>query len=185
MSFFKKYPLITYELNANRFVVRDILRRSYFMSESKPYSNLFNEYNVPDGATPQSVAQEVYGSPYYHWVILMFNEINNPYFDWPIQQINLDRYCQEKYGIHTDGELIMFKTRHYEIDNIIVGFINQGTWQVPPTPLGLDGNPDQLAYPVTFYEYENEINDEKRKIKMLKPELLGVFVRQFEETINV
>lgn len=192
MSFFKKYPLIAYELNGNRYAVKDILRRTYFTSEIKPYSNLYNEYNVPDGGTPESVSLSLYKTPYYHWVIMMFNQINNPYFDWPLQQIDLDVYCKEKYGKHTSGarsgEYIMFETRHYEIDNLIIGQVNdwiKNSWTVPPQPVQLTGQVDQLSYPVTFYEYENDINDEKRKIKILKPELLGDFVRQFEAKINV
>ena len=206
MSFFKKYPLIAYEFNGITHAAKDILRRTYFTSESKPYSNLYDVYDVPDGGTTQSVSMTFYKTPYYHWVVMMFNEINNPYFDWPMQQIDLDSYCREKYGVYNkakyvelgiyseekygsavDGELIMLKVRHYEIDNLIVGqadsWVNN-IWTPPPLPAELPGQIDQLSYPVTFYEYENDINDEKRRIKILKPELLGDFVRQFETKIN-
>lgn len=189
MSYFKKYPLLAYEFNGQPTAVVDILRRTYFTSESRPYSNLYTAYNVPDGGTPQSVANELYGSPYYHWVIMMFNQIYNIYFDWPMQQLDLDSYCKEKYGIHSDGEYVMFKTRHYEINNLVVGQVDNWSdnlsWQLPEIPRLDDGTIDQLAYPVTFYEYENDINDEKRRIKVLKPELLGDFVAQFEKAINV
>lgn len=188
MSYFSKIPLTTYNFNNKTSVVKDILRRAAFLSEVL-YKDVYTVYTVQDGETPELVALETYGAATYHWVVLLFNEIHNPYFDWPINQISLEYYCTKKYGLDTDGQPIMFKVKHYEYNDRAVGEITQWTHGVtyihPQIPLDLEGNIIQLAYPVTFYEYEQQLNDEKRIIKLLKPELLGTFIRQFEASINV
>lgn len=107
---------------------------------------------------------------------MMFNEIHNPYFEWPGDAFTIKNICIEKYG-----EDVMYMTKHcIDIDDNIVGeikvFDKTSTW-VPPEIL-----PDTT--PIAFYDYEEEMNDKKREIHILRPELLGDFMKQFGNTIN-
>lgn len=174
MTYFSNFPNIAYEFNSKISVVKDILRRATFTSEYKPYTDLYTPYTILEGETPQSVADFFYGSPSFHWVVLIFNEIHNPYFDWPLDQLSVDKLCTEKYGDN------VFVTKHYELNGSVVGevkdFSPDFVW-VPPSSVG-------LAVPITFYEYEHRINDEKRYIQIMRPELLSEFVQQFEVAIN-
>jgi hypothetical protein len=43
----------------------------------------------------------------------------------------------------------------------------------------LPGN--QVSKPVTNYEYEKDLNDQKRKIYILRPEFVQEFISQYEE----
>ena len=142
MTYFSKFPLMAYEFNSKMSVVKDILRRATFASEYKPFTDLYSPYTILEGETPQSVAVTFYGSPSYHWVVLIFNEIHNQYFDWPLDQLSMDKLCTEKYG---DS---VFMTKHYELDGIVVGevkdFSSDVVW-VPPEPVGL------LSVPISFY----------------------------------
>lgn len=179
MSYFSYFPLTTYTNNSTEIIVTDILRRAKFISEYKPYTDLYFSYTIMDGDTPQSLALKYYGSVNYYWVILLFNEIHNPEFDWPMEQSKLERYCSEKYG-----EDVMNMVRHYERKGIVVGEVKEfslGTKWVPPQNL----YPTDLnVYPVTFIEYEERLSDDKRSITILRPELLSDFVSQFEQSIN-
>lgn len=175
MTYFNKFPLIAYELDGKESVVTDILRRARFMSEWKTYSDLYMPHMVLDGDTPQSIALTYYGAATYHWIILIFNEIHNPYFEWPMDIQSLENYCISKYGNN-----IMFMTRHLEHNGNIVGEIKEfvrGVNWIPPIDQG-----QNLA--VSFFEYEESLNDAKRIIKIMRPELLGDFVSQFEAAIN-
>ena len=56
---------------------------------NQPYPNLWSKeitdyYDVQDGDTPSILAYQVYGDANKHWVILLFNNIINPYYDWPL-----------------------------------------------------------------------------------------------------
>ena len=175
MSYFEKFPLMLYEVSGKEYVVRDILRRSAFISEYRPYTDLFEKYTISDGETPQSLALTTYGSASFHWVVLVSNELHNPYFDWPTDQLDLEKMTQQKYGA------AMYMTRHWEKNGLVVGevkvFKDAQSW-VPPTFSG-------LATAVSFYDHEQSLNDAKREISILRPELLGDFVIQFEESISV
>ena len=174
MSYFSNFPYTTYEFKGKEIVVKDILKRSAFISEYKPYTDLYSSYTILDGETSQYIANKVYGAATYHWVVLMFNEIHNPYFDWPLNSIDLQRYCEDKYGD------TMYQTKHYEIDGNVIGRIkdfNPSVIWVPPVFTG-------LGTAISFYDYEVQLNDTKREIKILRPELLGEFVKQFEESLS-
>ena len=175
MSYFEKFPLLVYEFNSKSVVVRDILCRASFLSEHKPLTDLYTKYNILDGETPQSLALKFYGSTFYHWVIL-FNEIHDPHFDWPMDIVNLESVCIDKYGQDT-----MYMTKHWVRDDIVIGEIKEFVKGIPWIP---PENPG-LATAVSFYDYEQELNDTRRIISIMRPELLGDFVNQFTEAVNV
>jgi hypothetical protein len=176
MSYFSKFPKFEYTQDNKTSLVTDILRRSSFISEYKPYSDLYSSYAILDGETPQSLAYKYYGAATYHWVILMFNELHNPYFEWPVDSFTLKNICIEKYT-----ETTMYMVRHYELDGLVVGevkeFVDKNIPWIPPTDV-------EGRTPISFYDYEEQMNDAKRQILILRPELLGEFVTQFANTIN-
>lgn len=180
MTYFSKFPLTVYKLDSKESVVTDILRRARFISEYKPYSDLYTPYTITDGESIESVAMTLYGASTYHWVVMLFNEIHNPYFEWPLSTLNMIRKCTDYYGEDT-----MYKTKHFEKNGLVVGeykeFSKEVLW-VPPINPAIN---DLTILPVSFYEYEEKENDKKRYIKIMRPELLGEFVRQFTTAINV
>lgn len=175
MSYFQQFPLINYELNGQQYPMKDIFRQAGFITEYKPLSDLYESYTIIDGETPHMISERFYGSAEYFWVILVFNNIQNLYFDWPLTSHALELFCQEKYGEH------WLEVKHYENDGFVVGeykdFHENWTPPIMPSQSG-------LLYPVTFYEYESKVNDEKRRIEILRPELLSEFVTQFKKAIN-
>jgi hypothetical protein len=58
---------------------------------------MFIEYQIKDGDTPEIVADKMYGDSELHWIILIFNEITNPYYDWALSQRKLEGYAFNKY----------------------------------------------------------------------------------------
>jgi hypothetical protein len=176
MTYFAKFPHIAYEFNGNSVVVKDILRRAKFLTEYKPYTDIYEPYTILDGDTPQSLGASFYGASTYHWVILLFNEIHNPSFDWPLTALTLIECCILKYGVDS-----MYKVRHFENDGVVVGEVKdfvKGVEWIPPVSIG------QNLYPVSFFEYEERMNDDRRVITIMRPELLSDFVSQFGESIN-
>lgn len=197
MTYFSKFPYINYELNGNTSLVKDILVRCAFMSEYKPYTDLYSKITIDDGESVQSLANRVYGASTYHWVILMFNELHNPYYEWPMSQDELESYVLNKYGQWA------YTVKQYEQNGDVVGdtkeFYSIDTW-VPPDSVDLSnyglgmtlgenlggavGMQSYDSVPVTFFEYEERINDARRNIHILRPELLSEFVSQFEKALN-
>jgi hypothetical protein len=174
MTYFTQFPNIQYEMDNKTYVIKDIFRQATFISEYKPLSDLYESYTILDGETPHMLADKFYGSGEYFWVILVFNNIQSLYIDWPLSAHGLEEYCKQKYGSFWQS------IKHYEKDGIVVGEYKEfhANWVPPVDP------ENGLYYPVSFYEYESNINDEKRKIKILRSELLSEFITQFKDAIN-
>ena len=133
MSYFNKFPQVNYSFDNGKTnkVAIDILKRVGFRKFTKDNLDFFVEYNVMDGDTPEMVADKIYGDTGLHWVVLLFNDIINPYYDWPLSNRKLESYIKKKYPgkafFITDesGGTTVFANVHFEKN-----------WTV----LGVDGN---------------------------------------------
>jgi|TARA_R110002096_G_scaffold434772_1_gene657810 hypothetical protein len=99
MSFFKNFPLIRYDINkdGNRKLAVDIMKRIVFRSNLQTQASIWSEYVVTDGETPEIVSYKFLGSSKLHWIILLMNEITDPYFQWPMSEASLNDYIEKKY----------------------------------------------------------------------------------------
>lgn len=155
--YFEKFPTTNYSLDDISTVqtVRNIFLRIVFSDEIKNNYGLFDEYDVLDGETPEILADRFYSNPQYHWIILHMNDMLDPRYDWPLSSNNLRLYCESKYENIND-------VHHY---------VNADGYIVNSTAPG--------AVAVTNFQYEDELNETKRRIKVLKPEYLEAVVRDF------
>lgn len=101
MSYFPKFPTVPYTFDTtgkNTKSVVDVtvgLRLFDYMPERS--SNAYVDYIVQDGETPQHIADRVYGSPNYDWIVLLANRVENPYYDWPLSSKNLEANMEIQY----------------------------------------------------------------------------------------
>jgi len=93
-NYFENFPIINY--GGRR--VRDISRRDRFVErlQSDPYISL--PYTIKDGDRPEDIAYYYYGSTDYTWLVLLANNIIDPYHDWPLSEDNFEKYLIEKYS---------------------------------------------------------------------------------------
>lgn len=99
MAFFDRFPLINYDINkdGNLKLATDILKRVAVKDEIINNTNYIQPYAIIDGETPEMVSEKFYGSPGHHWVVLLFNKINDPHFDWCLSSRKLEKYTSKKY----------------------------------------------------------------------------------------
>lgn len=160
--YFKQLPYTQYQIGGVRKLVTNILTRIAVSSEIRDNVFIYEEYTVRDGETPESVAFDFYGSTQYHWVIMVINDIVYPWNDWALSTTTLNKIAREKYG--NDEEI--YDPHHYLDSN---GFITNQT---------------SGTYPVSNLQYEIEENDKKRNIKILSPQLISLFVKDFRALIK-
>lgn len=60
-----------------------------FFLDFKNSITSIQEYLVRDGDGPERVSYRLYGTTDFWWVILIFNNIVNPFGEWPISQTQL------------------------------------------------------------------------------------------------
>ena len=207
-NYFSFFPQTLYQLTDNNAdVVSKITSRFSFEQSFKENTAVSYEYDVKDGDTPEIIASKLYDSPERHWIILMFNDIVNVETDWPLDQMSLMEFIEKKYkpnagsgqsGINwaqtnthsyyivqtrttnSSGEFIETKTRtDANTYANTVGTVNPVTLQ--------DGK--QITIRISketksYYEYENEVNDSKRSIKLLKREFIPAVEQEFQDIIK-
>jgi len=143
--YFKSFPYTLYSLDdiSTVQVVTNITNRASLSDEVKNNLSLYDEYDIRDGDTPELVADRFYSNPELHWLILHYNEIIDPRFDWPLDTNNLNRYVVGKYanvnavhhyedanGNYTNGNVYLISSAdftEFNIDDAITNITNTGT----------------------------------------------------------
>jgi hypothetical protein len=171
MAYFTNFGKILYDPigDGNPKLVTDIMSRVRMRAHMKKNVIMLDSYDVQENETPEIVADKHHGSPYYHWVVMLLNDISDVNHDWVKSTRQLQKYLLSKYT-----EIELTETHHYEI---------------PQTSgdTSINIEVENTTYPsasiVTNYEYEVAINDEKRSIDLLRNEYLGFFEDEFQSLI--
>ena len=199
--FFSKIPNIEYDKKPLRFPFSEteyVLAKNFFRKFTINDTNLksalyFNKYTITDADRPDLLSLQFYDTTEYDWVILLTNNIINPLFDLPIKEADLYAFVEEKYGV-PDG------VRHYEtlaVKNSLGEIISKAGLLVDSVYAStthkfydrsnrtyFTKNGSDFTFPVTYYEYEKKLNDERREIYILRPEFIDKFVSQFENALE-
>jgi hypothetical protein len=103
--YFSKFPLLIYPVqdgSSLKYVyVKNLLRRVALTEDLKSGETAFIQYEIKDGERPEHIAERVYGDPNYHWLILLTNDIIDPYHGWYKSGIAMEEYVQQKHGGYT------------------------------------------------------------------------------------
>lgn len=165
----------------------------------------FTKYQIIGNDRPDNVAFEVYDDSSLDWLVLTCNNVINVQTEWPLPQQQFDNYVLDKYG---DYNTLYNGIHHHET---VEEKNSQGVTIVPaglevPEKLRDDrqGSPTynqlipyyvsyydfftdlqvttgNLAIPVTNYEYEEKLENNKRNIFLLKPKYLNIVFDDLDE----
>jgi hypothetical protein len=198
-NYFSKFPKLYHSFdgfNSSQYIT-NLLTRFTFEQGFKTNTAAFYEYDIREGDTPEIVASKIYNSPERHWIVLLMNDMVDPQFDWPLQYETLTRFVDAKYldnaGSNTAGQgLVWSKANihgYYRVEKqrLPNGSISLQKYQVDAntyanTTISLNNSItlsdnavvifDTTKETQTYYDYEMAENESKRRIKLLKPELV-------------
>ena len=168
MSYFSYFPTTMYDPvgDGSAKLITNIMKRVRVRTNMKKEIVMLDPYDVKENETPEIVADKHHGSSYYHWVVMMVNDISDINHDWVKSTRQMQKYLLSKY---TETQLT--ETHHYEIPQ---------TSGDTTTMIEVENSTYPSASIVTNYEYEVALNDEKRSIDLLRNEYLTFFVDEFE-----
>ncbi len=191
-------PLKTRESNLDVVQTKNLFRRTKVREDLFASFMQFDKYKILGDERPDNVAEKVYGNSNLDWVILMSNNIIDINNEWPLDQFQFNEYLNNKY---TPNELA--STHHCETeefrdrDNQLIvpaGLIVDKNWSMeylsgeqirstntPSTTSNMSQNP---VREVTFLEFETTLNEQKRNINVLKQDLLGLFLKDFDRVMK-
>ena len=170
MSYFNNFSTLMYDPkgDGSAKLTTNILKRVRMRANMKKNVVMLDQYDIKENETPEIVADKHHGSPNYHWVVMLINDISDINHDWVKSSRQLQRYLQDKY---TTAQLD--EVHHYEIPQT-----SGDTSITIQVPQGTDG-----ATPVTNITYETDLNESKRSIDLLRNEYLGFFTQEFSTLI--
>lgn len=148
-------------------IVTDIFRR-ISVNEFGKNQVFLQTITVPDGFTVEQVSDKYYKRSDYHWVILIVNDIVDVRKEWPISNKDLEAYAKKKYG-----ENQLYETHHYRTTDskLIVDF--------DAADLA-----NGLIEEISNIQYEEELNNNKREIKILESKYLTEFVSNYRALVG-
>jgi hypothetical protein len=209
-NFFKHFPKTYYAVSNNNIEVyaTNLTRTFAFDEKFKTNSAVFYEYDVQDGETPEIVAHKFYGNPEYHWIILSYNSVLHPQFDWVLSTESLIDFIDAKYLSEADTannetglEWAQSNTKDYVLTerktNLNTSEYDEETIYLDSSTYAntvnstenytlSDGTPIEVKKTKStksFYDYEVETNESKRSIKILKREFVDTVFEEFKNTI--
>ena len=152
---------------------------------------VFEKYSIRGDDRPDNVAYEIYGDATLDWVVLLSNNIVNIYNEWPLSQQAFETYVLDKYKTLTKLD----EVHHYESNEVKdssgviifpkgvrVSAAQSVSYFEPLSDEQVTVNPVSKA--VTNYQYEQSVNDKKRRIFLIKPIYLNVVFDDLEEMMQ-
>jgi hypothetical protein len=162
---------------------KGIIREDIFQDVS-----FFTKYQIVGDDRPDNVAFKVYGDSSLDWIVLQSNNIVNIQTEWPLSQRNFDRFMLEKYNTYDNlyNGIHHYETIETKNSNGVV--IIPGGQQVPSdySVTFYDNKLKQMITSsekttVTNYDYEDQIQTDKRNIFLLKREYIPVVRDDIED----
>jgi hypothetical protein len=197
MGYFRELPDVEYQSflsdaisSKDYLTVKNLFRRNKLRDDLQNVFTLFNKYEIVEGARPDVVAEEFYGSAELDWVVLMTAGIINVRDEWPLSNYHLYYYVENKYGVENLSNI-----HHYETIEVKD---SKGRLILPA---GKDVNEDftlnysdggskvslsggNVRQGVTNWEYETRKNNEKSSIYLLKRGYLQQFLNDMREIMT-
>ena len=173
-------------------IVKNLFKRAKLRDDIFQDTSFFNKYIVEGDDRPDNVAEKVYGDSTLDWLVLMANNVVNVQSEWPMSQADFYTYVTEKYdsettlysGIHhyksrevitTDGSVIIQSGEKVGVGQSVSYYDDA---------LGQHVRATDVAIPVTNFEHEDNLNNEKREIYILKQEYLNIVTDDLDEIMR-
>lgn len=204
-EYFRKVPDFEYVNRLPNSKIGDYIQVKNFFKRGKIrpdiFQNLmfFEKYKIVGDNRPDNVAYEFYGDANLDWIVLISNNILNIQTEWPLTQTSFDKYLVEKYKVVGDTETDTYNRiyngiHHYETTRAT----NSSGAILVREGLMVDENYSLTYYdelisaystiypviPVTNYEYEEKIEDNKRNIFLLKQRYLNVIIDDMDDIMK-
>ena len=196
-SYFRNIPDFEYvSRNADTKNISEYQKVKNLFKRGKLKNDIFNDltyftkYQIVGDERPDNVAYNVYNDETLDWVILLANNITNIQTEWPLDHQSYYNFLIDKYG----SEEEIHGVHHYETQQV------RDTNRTIIVPKGLKVPQDysiefydsrldsyttmsNITTEITNYTYENNIEENKRNIYVLKSVYLNVILNDMEESM--
>lgn len=151
-------------------------------------------YTISGSPRPEQLAYQLYGNPNYYWVLLMVNNIDDPFHGWiksptACYKTAVQRYKNMDNGVQSNNRIV------YHLNEFGEKFYNLVNDKENPNHWYDKGDTEKkyIQYngplrPIDIFEAEMLENEKKRTIKIIDPRDLNKFMsnitREMEKVIS-
>ena len=196
-------------ISSNEYILaKNLFRSAKTLDWLRNNITVFNKFIIEDNDRPDIIAEKLYGDPELDYVVIIIAEITNIKEQWPLTNKQLYEYAENKWGLTGLNALHHYETLEVKDDkgrtvlpaglNVDSQFkidgpdtkLNGGTWSVvrdngSTTSVDkVELDVSDIGIGVSNYIYEVKLNEEKRKIKVLKEGYLQQFLNDFRRVMR-
>ena len=196
-------------ISSNEYILaKNLFRSAKTLDWLRNNITVFNKFVIEDNDRPDIIAEKLYGDPELDYVVIIIAEITNIKEQWPLTNQQLYEYSENKWGLTGLNALHHYETLEVKDDkgrtvlpaglNVDSEFkidgpdtkLNGGTWSVvrdngSTTSVDkVELDVSDIGIGVSNYIYEVKLNEEKRKIKVLKEGYLQQFLNDFRRVMR-
>ena len=196
-NYFKQIPDFEYVSRlpdakiSDYITVKNLFKKGYLRDDIFQDLTFFTKYKVQGNDRPDNVAYTLYEDATLDWIVLLSNNIINIQTEWPMMQYDFDRYLLDKYGSYEKiNEIHHYETKEVK-NSSNVTMVKEGLtvesdfsvtyydWMISSLE-----TKSGITTPISNYEYEEKIEDDKRNIFVLKRQYLNIVKDDLEEIMT-
>lgn len=165
MKYFKNFPKITYKGLESvdmsvRFKIVDSIMKNH---------NTYYNYYWQDSDRIDVIAAKYYGNPDLAWLVMLSGEIFDWIYDLPLSSSDFYDYMKRKYPDYKDiDDLKNSVHSYYDVSGTV---IDKNTY---------DGLNELERSATSIYQYEHDLNESKRNIKLVSKALVADILKEFD-----
>ena len=197
MGYFRELPDVQYQsflsdaISSQDYLkVKNLFRRNKLRDDLQSNFTLFNKYEIVEGARPDTIAEEFYGSAQLDWVVLMTAGIINVRDEWPLSNYQLYKYAENKYSVENLSAINYYETKEVK-DSSGRLILPAGKDVNEDFTLNYSDNGSKVSVSgisvrrgITNWEYEAIKNNKKSSIFLLKQGYLQQFLNDMREIMT-
>ena len=130
-------------------------------------------YAIKDGETPDTVAFNYYDDPSFAWLVLLSNNIIDPYFEWPLSVYDFEAFLKKKYGSIPAAQATTIHCEH-----------NTKDITVSADSLTVSNGVSSGDYDaIDAYTYHDKINENRKFIRLVNSSYLPAVNEQLNNLV--
>ena len=188
--------------------ISNIFRRTKLFDYLTGNVTVFNKYIIEDGERPDTIANVLYKNSKFDYVVIIVAGITNINHEWPLQDFQMYNFALNKYGSEIEmNKIHHYETFEISDSNnrqiLPPNLIVDETFKIDGSSVRFGGNrfilkseagnrqlddkfeytvlADNIARPVTNFEFEINENEKRREIDVLKEGFLQTFINDLRD----
>jgi hypothetical protein len=200
MKYFETLPKVVYnDPVLGQKLLTNLMARVSMMPQTLQNPLVFYPYDIQEGDTPEIIAYKYYGDSYRYWMVLFANQIMDPQWQWPVDQLTFDNYLSNKYpNIDVNTTIHHYLKTVTSVDNTsrtstitetiidLTAYNNLArttrTYTISNTST-VTVTTDKSA--VNIYDYEMSVNENNRNIRLVNAIYADQLEKEFQTLMAI